>query len=320
MKWMIIAIVEFVAIIAVVVVAINYHDRLIASQNDILVLSGEKETLRELNLILENDKIILQSDKLVLERNKLLLENNIKEITKKNDNLDLEIEELNLKIDELETKLKGALPFTSGNRQIQITNQDNTHNPTWSELKNFLSKDNTDKLKYVKDVFECGNFAQTLHDNSELAGIRCGIVEIDFVVPPGHGLNIFYTTDEGFVYIDDTEPIVVDSECLFDSVAYIEVGKEYGIIDIDKSSSFSYSYYETMKRKHEQYGEDVLQLNISKDNYEKYISSPFVDWVKAENWRQEINAEVSRVNRERDDLPECWSDSAGIVSAMEIYW
>jgi hypothetical protein len=61
----------------------------------------------------------------------------------------------------------------------------------------------------------CADFAERLHNNAELAGIRCAYVSITLVEYPdpynygissstGHACNAFQTTDRGLVYIDCT--------------------------------------------------------------------------------------------------------------------
>ena len=69
----------------------------------------------------------------------------------------------------------------------------------------------------------CADFAERLHNNAEKAGIRCGYVIIDSL---NHALNVFETTDKGFVYIDDTGPhLFGPSNC--DKVVHVKEGIEY---------------------------------------------------------------------------------------------
>ena len=61
----------------------------------------------------------------------------------------------------------------------------------------------------------CGDFAERLHNNAEMAGIRCAYVSMTlsgytdpnhYGIPSntGHACNAFQTTDRGLVYVDDT--------------------------------------------------------------------------------------------------------------------
>jgi flagellar motility protein MotE (MotC chaperone) len=96
-------------------------------------------------------------------------------------------------------------PYHSGNvPQIILINQASAEDPTWEELLAFLKEDKTDKNLYVPGEYECGNFAQDLHNNAEARGIRCAFVAVHFYDAPAHALNAFKATDRGLVYIDDT--------------------------------------------------------------------------------------------------------------------
>ena len=61
----------------------------------------------------------------------------------------------------------------------------------------------------------CADFAERLHNDAEMAGIRCAYVSIDLSgytdpnhlgIPSdtGHALNAFQTIDRGLIYVDDT--------------------------------------------------------------------------------------------------------------------
>jgi len=116
---------------------------------------------------------------------------------------------------------------------IILINNENAKNPTYAELVNFLKSDKTDEypyqytltildsyygdaednidLKRIQSIIDgieepdppkiCADFAERLHNNAEMNGIRCGYVEIGSI---NHALNIFETTDRGTIYIDDT--------------------------------------------------------------------------------------------------------------------
>jgi hypothetical protein len=50
----------------------------------------------------------------------------------------------------------------------------------------------------------CADFAERLHNNAELAGIRCAYVSITLAGNTGHACDAFQTTDRGLAYIDVT--------------------------------------------------------------------------------------------------------------------
>ena len=138
---------------------------------------------------------------------------------------------------------------------IVLINNKNAKNTTYTELITFLKSDNTDEfpyqntlsligfyygeaedkidLDYIKEIIDgtkkpaspkvCADFAERLHNNAEMAGIRCGYVIIDSI---NHALNVFETTDKGLVYIDDTGTFLWGpSNC--DKIVDVKEGIEY---------------------------------------------------------------------------------------------
>ena len=116
---------------------------------------------------------------------------------------------------------------------IVLINNKNATNPTYDQLLKFLLADRTDQYPYqytawiggsyygtpeskidldrLKQIIDgtlqptaprvCADFAERLHNDAEMAGIRCGYVIIDSL---DHACDVFQTTDHGLVYIDDT--------------------------------------------------------------------------------------------------------------------
>jgi len=73
----------------------------------------------------------------------------------------------------------------------------------------------------------CGDFAERLHNNAEMAGIRCAYVSVEFAEGLGHACNAFQTTDRGLIYIDCTgipDSYGPDSN---DKIVDIQAGEEY---------------------------------------------------------------------------------------------
>jgi len=119
---------------------------------------------------------------------------------------------------------------------IVLVNNENAVNPSYSQLVSFLQQDKTDEfpytysivspgtyygtaeshvdLKHIQDIIDgtvqpsnpdvCCDFAERLHNDAEMAGIRCAYVSITLAGTTGHACNAFQTTDRGLVYIDDT--------------------------------------------------------------------------------------------------------------------
>jgi PKD repeat protein len=86
---------------------------------------------------------------------------------------------------------------------ITLHNNPFAKDPTWTTLMSFLQQDKTEMIPYVDGSFVCADFAVTLHNNAENAGIRAAYVDIT-LSSGGHAINAFRTTDRGLVFIDDT--------------------------------------------------------------------------------------------------------------------
>ena len=92
-------------------------------------------------------------------------------------------------------------------------------NPSWSQLRDFLTQDHTDRERYVLNEYDCSEFSRDVHNNAEAAGIRAALVHISFSNhDTGHALNAFLTSDYGLVYVDCTER---------DTIARVEAGEKY---------------------------------------------------------------------------------------------
>lgn len=201
----------------------------------------------------------------------------------------------------------GAILVGGDGEPIELVNNPNATNPTYARLVAFIKKDPTDRQRYISSAdvsigsgevpYVCSDFAEDLHNNAEAAGIIAAWVSIKFAGDnEGHACNAFETTDRGLVYIDCTGgnlwdqltfQIVETDEGLYsinnypiswDKVAYIEVGKAYGAIDIARASSLSYSFYEEYKQDCEnfdnlidEYNREVMRFNREVSEYEELL-------------------------------------------------
>lgn len=118
---------------------------------------------------------------------------------------------------------------------IVLINNKNATNPTYTQLVSFLQSDTTDEYPYMGTIVSphsyyppaesyvdltriqniidgtakpsnpdvCGDFAERLHNDAEMDGIRCAYVSVDLSIGQ-HALDAFQTTDDGIVYVDDT--------------------------------------------------------------------------------------------------------------------
>jgi len=80
--------------------------------------------------------------------------------------------------------------------------------PSYNELVRFLNADDTDKQKYVKDVYTCVQFAHRLQYNAKLQGLNLSYVLVNYEVTyiattkGGHTCNGAILDDGRHVYIE----------------------------------------------------------------------------------------------------------------------
>ncbi len=152
---------------------------------------------------------------------------------------------------------------------IVLINNEKATNPSYSELVSFLQRDKTDEFPYnyeigpttsyygtpeshvdlenIQNIIDgtaqpsnphvCGDFAERLHNNAEMTGIRCAYVSVylsgysdsyEYGIPSdtSHALVAFDTSDKGLVYIDDTGITGYGpSNC--DKIVDVQVGEYY---------------------------------------------------------------------------------------------
>ena len=129
-------------------------------------------------------------------------------------------------------KINGAILVGADGHRITLKENPIASNPTWIELKEFLEEDKTDEMTYNYTSFVCADFAEMLHNNAEVSGIKSAYVTIElgpsagYSISGGHALNAFQTTDRGLIYIDCTAPIG-EKEGNADKVVKVEVGQPY---------------------------------------------------------------------------------------------
>ena len=118
---------------------------------------------------------------------------------------------------------------------IVLINNKSAVDPTYAQMVNFLKGDKTDEYPYIdtnnapdtyygtakshvdltriQNIIDgiaqpdspdvCSDFAERLHNEAEINGIRCAYVSVDLSTGL-HALDAFQTTDRGLIYVDDT--------------------------------------------------------------------------------------------------------------------
>lgn len=259
----------------------------------------------------------------------------------------------------------GAILCGGDGEPIELINNSNATNPTYAELLASIREDSTDKQPY-SSTFTCADFAEAVHNDAEEAGMRAAFVSVYFEgEDEGHALNAFDTIDRGLVYIDCTgeglsttvtRPLVVEigeedvvanrSLSGWDKVAYIEIGKEYGVVDIAKADSLSYSFYQGYKHKWEsyhrqlefynlqvgQFNKEVEQFNKEVEQFNKEVEGKTYEmfteeWMKINFWEamldaqaEELDAQAEQLHSLGEELGDYWFEPLGVVEDINIHW
>lgn len=216
---------------------------------------------------------------------------------------------------------------------VELVNADSAVDVTWDELVDFLVEDPTDESPYIKDLHMCGAFAQQLHNNAEEAGIRAAWVSVDLHGREiGHALNAFQTLDRGLVFIDctgeDARVIAPGSGtglCDHDKVAYVKIGKEYGLIALDRAESPAYEFYEEYSRSWDDYLSQLDEFNARAREYNEFVSGRSLvagseDARHAQWLYNELESTRVELEMQRELLGSCRWNTLGIVDKVRIYW
>lgn len=273
-----------------------------AANSEITDLSGTITGLESDVSSLEVDKANLTSDKVALEENNENLSASLEEIKSDLDSANGRITSLESSLRTVESNyqavtselaelksfydgiFKGEPPpyIKPDGELMRLIDNKNAQDPTWQQLVDFLTADQTDRKEYVKDVYVCSGFAEDVHNNAEAAGIRTAIVYVGFEDSAiSHVLNAFNTTDRGLVFIDCTGVSGITNTA-WDRVAYIRVGGQYGLIHLDTPiQSFEYEFYQTLytqlQQRITQYEVSVSQYNAEVESYNITVQSFHVE-------------------------------------------
>ena len=212
------------------------------------------------------------------------------------------------------------------NEVLEMIEESDLRNPTWEELREFLLLEDTDKLHYDKDSFDCTGFAITVRDHAQEYGIRCAFVEVSFTAGEGHAFNAFETTDKGLIYVDNVGG---------DKIAYVQLNQPYGTIHLDGVKSeyiacsvdpdefwtpltydthtnlFSYDYYTDYQSRLDFYDETAAAYNQAVADYNPGST----------RWSySDIQAWIANLEALEEDLGSDFYEAGQVVRNLEIYW
>jgi hypothetical protein len=94
--------------------------------------------------------------------------------------------------------------YTSGydnGLDVGRTHGYNIHDPTYEEMKDFITRDKTDENTYNINTYTCINFAADVINNAKAENIRCALVYLEFS-NGAHTIVAFDTIDRGRIFIE----------------------------------------------------------------------------------------------------------------------
>jgi len=212
--------------------------------------------------------------------------------------------------------------------RINIINNPEASNPPSQQLLSFLNSDPTDKDTYDVFLHPCGAFAEEVHNNAESRGIRAGWVAVDFCDGTGnHACNAFQTTDYDLVFVDCTGEDRLSKEKAtitpllkgitwgeinnWDKIAYIEIGKIYGVIEASHAVNYGFDYSD-----YQQWQRDVSTFDAQHESYERQLGGrTYV----SESEYYELNRQLSRLDSLANKIGGFY-EPLGIVGVVKIYW
>ncbi len=215
---------------------------------------------------------------------------------------------------------------------IELINNPDATNPTYAELIAFITADATDERLYSSG-YNCSDFAEDVHNNAEAAGIRAAWVGIDFGGDDeGHACNAFETTNLGLIYIDCTGEnpesqtnLYSNNPTSWDKVAYVEIGKEYGVIAVDKAKPYSYSFYEEYKQKWQErkkllndYNEEIMRYNQEIEGKVYQEGSPELARIIA--WEARLEEKSRVIDELTEEVGDFRFEPKGVVKDIHMHW
>ncbi|MCJ7521334.1 MAG: hypothetical protein MUP21_03855 [Dehalococcoidia bacterium] len=219
---------------------------------------------------------------------------------------------------------------------VMLYENPNAIDLSWEQLKRFLSNVNTDEQPYIADLFVCADFAAMLHDRAETAGIKSAYVSVDFLDGPGHALDAFNTVDRGLVYIDCTgrglNTVTSDgisgsggASVSYDKVAYLSTGYEYGLISLDRVSSFDYTFYEHWLSQWESYQAKVAVYEQKTGAYETAVAGRTVitdpdEYTKLQSMFEELESLKEELEEQESALGDFRWEPLGTVIDFYVHW
>jgi hypothetical protein len=246
----------------------------------------------------------------------------------------------------------GLIELGGDGEPIELINNPDAVNPIYDDLIDFIKQDKTDIRFYIEEgdwAYVCADASEDVHNNAEAAGIRAAWVGIQFTGnQPGHAINAFETVDKGLVYIDCTggrsfttweEAVSIlgnddandqpsaGQPTSWDTIAYVKIGEDYGVIDIETAQSLSYDYYQDYQRRWEEYHLLLAEYNRGVEEYNKEIKGKVyergsIELAIIQDLEQSLHEKAEHLDELSEGLSDYWFGMEGtnIVAEIQIHW
>jgi hypothetical protein len=235
-----------------------------------------------------------------------------------------------------------AVLVDGADEPIRLINNPSAVNVSFQDVIDFIRRDTTDLLPYVERdnlenirPFVCSDFAEAVHNNAEAAGIRAAYISLDWSRGGiGHALDAFETTDKGIVFIDCTGESIfsqvedADSQEYmgsWDKVAYIELGKKYGVIGIAYAKSPEYSFFEEYENQWSEYKKLLSLYNeqvklFNQEIRDKVFRKGTAEYERIKAWEIDLDAQKNAMEEMNIEIGNSRFRPLYVVSNYEIHW
>jgi hypothetical protein len=197
----------------------------------------------------------------------------------------------------------------STGQMVRLRNYHHATNVTLRQLAAFVRTNPVNLAVFNPGKFVCTEFAQALHNAAETAGLRAGVVMVDFTKGEGHVLNAFETTDQGLVYVDCTGALTGRApRAVYDTIGYLKVGRVYGRLPLELGlpDPTNYQRFVQVERLWAQIEKDQPQLDRDAAQWQ-------ADWRALQAAEKglgrppppsERQAEAEKLRRQREELAQ----------------
>ena len=235
----------------------------------------------------------------------------------------------------------GSRLVMSNGAPVLLTPCRNGRKPSLAELTDFLRTDDTSQHLYVPGQYVCTEFAVHLQQAASAAGLKCGLLTLDFQDGPGHALCLFETTDAGYVFVDCTGRSDARQDARnYATFGFVRKGQPYGRLPLEvaRSGPLSYEHFQAvmlarrgtesakaaLTQEAVEIKEEGNRLNLRLQHLDRTSAPAVKDYNAAAKVHQkrvdEYNLRVARLNRIINATIPTYDTGDSPVTNIEMFW